>query len=132
MRSNLVDSYFSKVMRASGGATSNVFKEIYRNVMDNRIFNNLKQQLNEMIEDDKSLISIDEFRRMFFTFFKGEAKAGLIFDQLLPFITVYEDDGVVYDELSEVKDESRAEKRISVQKLTVFIDSFNFYPVKVD
>lgn len=132
MRSTLVDSYFSKVMRASGGATSNVFKEIYRNVMDNRIFNNLKQQLNEMIEDDKSLISIDEFRRMFFTFFKGEAKAGLIFDQLLPFITVYEDDGVVYDELSEVKDESRAEKRISVQKLTVFIDSFNFYPVKVD
>lgn len=40
--------------------------------MDNRIFNNLKMQLNEMISDDKSLISIEEFRNMFFTYFKGE------------------------------------------------------------
>ena len=52
-----------------------MFKEIYKNVMDNRIFNNLKQQLNEMIDDEKALISIEEFRKMFFTFFKGEFKA---------------------------------------------------------
>ena len=38
-----------------------VFREIYKNMMDNRIFNNLKQQLNEMIDDEKSLISIEEF-----------------------------------------------------------------------
>ena len=35
---------------------NDVFREIYRHVMDNRIFNNLKQQLNEMIEDEKALI----------------------------------------------------------------------------
>ena len=56
--------------------------------MDNRIFNNLKQQLNEMIESETSQIGISEFRRMFFTYFKGEAKANLVYEKLLPFITV--------------------------------------------
>lgn len=60
--------------------------------MDNRIFNNLKQQLNEMIESETSLIRIDEFRRLFFTYFKGEAKANLVYEKLLPFITVIEGD----------------------------------------
>ena len=101
-------------------------------MMDNRIFNNLKQQLNEMIEDEKSLISIEEFRKMFFTFFKGEFKAQLLYEKLLPFITVWEEDGEVYENATDLKDESRADKRVSVQKLTIFIDSFNFYPVKVD
>ncbi len=57
-----------------------VFKDIYKHTMDNRIFNNLKQQLNEMIEDEKCLISIDEFRKLFFTYFKGEEAADVIFD----------------------------------------------------
>mgnify|MGYP000504053339 CR=1 FL=1 len=38
-------------MKGSNEANG-VFTEIYKNVMDNRIFNNLKQQLNEMIEDE--------------------------------------------------------------------------------
>jgi len=42
MRSTLVDSYFSKVMRSTAGSATDVFREIYKNVMDNRIFNNLK------------------------------------------------------------------------------------------
>ena len=54
MRSELVDNYFSTVMSENG--QSEVFKELYRNVMDNRIFNCLKQQLNELISDEKSLI----------------------------------------------------------------------------
>ena len=56
--------------------------------MDNRIFNNLKQQLNEMIESETSQIGINELRKMFFTYFKGEAKANLVYEKLLPFITV--------------------------------------------
>lgn len=43
-----------------------------------------------MIEDEKSLISIEEFRKMFFTYFKGEVKADLIYEKLLPFIVVWE------------------------------------------
>ena len=72
MRSELVSSYFNSVMFSKDKEQQEVFKDIYRNVMDNRIFNNLKMQLNEMISDDKSLISIEEFRNMFFTYFKGE------------------------------------------------------------
>lgn len=43
MRSELVENYIQKIMRSSGGPASDVFREIYKNVMDNRIFNNLKQ-----------------------------------------------------------------------------------------
>jgi len=42
MRSELVDNYFKQVMKGSNEANG-VFTEIYKNVMDNRIFNNLKQ-----------------------------------------------------------------------------------------
>lgn len=131
MRSELVDNYFTNIMRSSGGPASEVFKEIYKNVMDNRIFNNLKEQLNSLIEDEKSLISIEEFRKMFFTYFKGEYKAGILYDKVLPFITVWEIDGDVVEDLAN-KDSSQAEKVVSVQKLSIFIDSFNFFPVKVD
>ena len=55
MRSELVDNYFSSIMKEKDGQNE-VYKELYRNVMDNRIFNNLKQQLNELISDEKSLI----------------------------------------------------------------------------
>ena len=132
MRSELVDNYFTNIMRSSGGPASEVFKEIYKNVMDNRIFNNLKEQLNSMIEDEKSLISIEEFRKMFFTYFKGEYKAGLLYEKVLPFITVWEINGEVVEDLANIKDSGQAEKVVSVQKLSIFIDSFNFFPVKVD
>ena len=59
-------------MKGTKGDQNDLYKMMYKNVMDNRIFNNLKQQLNEMIDDEKSLISVDEFRKLFFTYFKGE------------------------------------------------------------
>ena len=43
-----------------------------------------------MIEDEKSHISIDEFRKLFFTYFKGESKAEIVFEKLLPCIMVFE------------------------------------------
>lgn len=70
--------------------------------MDNRIFNNLKQQLNEMIDDEKSLISIEEFRKMFFTFFKGEFKAKLLYEKLLPFVIVWNIGDHVYEDPSDM------------------------------
>lgn len=43
MRSELVDNYFKSVMTDSpGGDHEDVFKEMYKSVIDNRIFNNLK------------------------------------------------------------------------------------------
>ncbi len=111
-----------------------MFKEIYKNVMDNRIFNNLKQQLNEMIDDEKSLISIGEFRKIFFTFFKGEFKASLLYEKLLPFVIVWNIGDSVYEDPSDIPSADQlieAEKMVSIQKLSKFIDSFNFSPVKV-
>ena len=45
MRSELVENYFTKIMEETGGDTGlmhDVFGEIYKHAMDNRIFNNLK------------------------------------------------------------------------------------------
>ena len=89
MRSELVESYFAEVTKGTNGDLAEVFRIIYRELIDLRIFNNLKQQLNEMIEDEKSLIQIDDFRKLFFTYFKGEVKASLLYEKLLPFITVW-------------------------------------------
>ena len=52
-----------------------IIEQIYRLNLDNRILNNLRQQLNELIEDEKGLVFPDVFKRMFFTFFKGERYA---------------------------------------------------------
>jgi|694.fasta_scaffold140281_2 hypothetical protein len=62
---------------------------MYKLNVDNRILNNLKQQLNEMIDDERSLISVPEFKQIFYMYFKGEAKASLIYDKLLPQIQCY-------------------------------------------
>lgn len=97
--------------------------------MDNRIFNNLKQQLNEMIESETSLIRMDEFRKIFFTYFKGEAKANLVYEKLLPFITVIDSDAESMSYASI--DAEHAGYMVSIQKLTKFIDSFNFSPINV-
>lgn len=108
---------------------------MYKNVMDNRIFNNLKMQLNEMISDEKSLISTEEFRKLFFTYFKGEEKASNLYEKLQPFLTVWNIGDHVYNDLADMPSNDmmiEAEKMISVQKFSQFIDSFNFFPVKVD
>lgn len=52
-----------------------VIEQIYRLNLDMRILNNLRQQLNELIEDENGIVQIEVFKRMFFTFFKGESTA---------------------------------------------------------
>lgn len=48
MRSELVDNYFVDIMNESRknpqekGSIIDVYEELYRQIMDNRIFNNLK------------------------------------------------------------------------------------------
>ena len=61
MRSQMVDEYVKGVLARSGGEAggmSTIIKEIYRKNMDNRILNNLRIQINEMIEDPKGLFEI--------------------------------------------------------------------------
>ena len=59
--------------------------------MDNRILNNLRTQLNEIIGDERGLVSPDVFKRMFFTFFKGERYAYQVYDMLNPVVTEHYD-----------------------------------------
>lgn len=70
-----------------------VVKEIYRRNMDNRILNNLRQKVNEMMEDKNALISLAEFKTLWFTYFKGEESALVIYEMILPHICVIDKDG---------------------------------------
>ena len=56
-----------------------------------RILNNLREQLNEMIEDERGLVKPQIFKRMFFTYFKGEKFAYQVFEMLEPCISIYFD-----------------------------------------
>lgn len=87
--------------------------------IDNRILNNMRQYMNEQIEDQRGLMNKKDFKKMFYTFLgrtKEESK-DKIFKMLLPIIkTVEEKDG----DVSEF---------VSIGKLTNFIDFFNYVPL---
>ena len=88
-----------------------------------------------MIEDEKSLIAVDEFRKLFFMYFKGESKANLIYEKLLPHIIVWNVGDKVFNSPTEMDSSDQlieGEKMVSIRKLSEFIDSFNFFPVKVN
>ena len=59
---------------------------------------------------------MEEFKKLFFTYFKSEPRAEQMFGKILPFITNKENE----------------ENEISIQKLAKLIDSFSFYPIKVN
>ena len=84
-----------------------------------------------MIEDEKGLVSLDIFKKMFFTFFKGERYAYQIYEMLQPAVSVHWDErkDCQIDSNSDQANESN--KFIQIQLLTKFIDLFNFYPVQV-
>jgi hypothetical protein len=71
--------------------------------LDNRILNNLRQQLNEMIEDEKGHVSPEVFKKMFFTFFKGERCAYQVYEMLAPIVSEH----YIDDELIS-RDDTRA------------------------
>ena len=137
MRPEIVDKYLLAVMNSQGGQTgqaAQIIKEIYELNVDNRILNNLKQQLNELIDDERSLISIQEFKKLFYMYFKGgESKSAKIYAKLLPFITSYLVDDEIKDEMPAEVEGVRPtfETMVSIQKLSKFIDIFNFYPIHI-
>lgn len=92
MRPSVVDKYIIDVMNSQGGQSgtaAQIIKEIYKLNVDNRILNNLKQQLNELIDDERSMLSVSEFKHIFYMYFKGESKASIIYEKLLPYIKCY-------------------------------------------
>ena len=55
MRSEVVGNYYDHIMKETAQPELvEVFKDFYKYDIDTRIFNNMKQQLNEMVEDEQS------------------------------------------------------------------------------
>ena len=78
----MMDKYVKRVLGNSGGEAggmSTIIKEIYRKNMDNRILNNLRQQINEMLEDPKGLFEVEIFKNLWFMYFKAETFAENIY-----------------------------------------------------
>lgn len=44
-----------------------------------------------MIEDERGLVTISQFRKMFFTYFKGEVSAYQVYDMLESAVSVHYD-----------------------------------------
>lgn len=72
--------------------------------------------MNESIEDERGVIEVGDFDKMWFTFFKGEKHAKIVFDKLLPTLVVKTD----------------GRDMVSVIKLGRFIDIYNYFPVKAN
>lgn len=59
MRAKVVDKYIKKVLENNDDRQQKwvqVIEQIYRLNIDNRILNNLRQQLNEEIDDERGLV----------------------------------------------------------------------------
>jgi hypothetical protein len=128
----MVDAYVSGVLKRSGGEAggmSTIIKEIYRKNMDNRILNNLRIQINEMIEDPKGLFEVNVFKNLWFMYFKAEEYADDIYRRILPFISVIEHEGEIIDINDWPTDPPLSKCKVSAQKFMQFIDMFNYYPV---
>lgn len=147
LRPQVVDNYIKSIMNLGAHSVMSnrknsqavidqsqnsvqIIEQIYRMNIDNRIFNNLRQQLNEMIDDEQGVCSVEIFKQLFFTYFKGEPSANQVYEMLLPLVTTYFDEGT--KTLSEKQNAAESLTRVVlIVKLTQFIDLFNYYPVRV-
>ena len=117
LRSNVVDKYILDILakdRNPDGYAKriDVVKKMIFFRMDNRVLNNMRQAMNEQIKDEKGLMTIDEFKSMFYTSFRhsSEESKRTVFQMLLPLIQT--EPGFV-----------------SIGNLSQFIDFYNFAPV---
>lgn len=66
-----------------------------------------------MIEDDKGLVSVETFKKMFFTYFKGERYAYQVYEMLVPIITEHYDEEA--DQIIDPEDPRACEANKCVQ-----------------
>lgn len=92
-----------------------------------------------MISDEKGLLDVKTFEYLFSMYFKAEKNKDKIIRELMPIITVEVEkdsngDLQVKKEQPEVtKYNFNAKNRmVVIQKLTQFIDLFNYFPLKVN
>jgi hypothetical protein len=88
--------------------------------------------LNTEIQDERGLVDSVTFRKMFFTYFKNEKYGHNIYEMLWPVIKEHWD----HDSDQAIpENDPRANKQnevVRIERLTSFIDLFNYYPVKLN
>ena len=82
-----------------------------------------------MIDDELGHVQPEVFKKMFFTYFKGEPYAHHVYEKLAPVVSEYYFEGKKIGAGDARANEQN--KVVVLQKLTQFIDMFNFYPIKV-
>lgn len=92
LRSNIVEKYMKDIFNKNNGddyqQKLKVVRKMHELNMDNRVLNNMRQTMNEQIDDERGLMKADDFKRMFFTAYRAvtEDKKQTVFNMLLPLI----------------------------------------------
>lgn len=74
LRSNIVEKYVREVLNSKKNPEIyqqklDVVRKMIKLRMDNRVLNNMRQTMNESIEDEKGLMNKNDFKKMFYTAF---------------------------------------------------------------
>lgn len=142
MRPNIVDKYVRDILNKDDPrgyqSRMQIVRRMFELQMDNRVLNQMRQSMNEQIEDERGLMKVDDFKKMFFTAYGRVSMKNktIVYNMLLP--TIMAD----MDQLEPRKSKLFKEKRptpmanissfVSIGKLSRFIDFFNYVPVKVN
>ena len=76
LRSNIVEKYLHQVLNKKKDPVIydkkyQIVKKMHEYGMDNRVLNNMRQSMNEQIEDEMGLMKTQDFRKMFYTFYRS-------------------------------------------------------------
>lgn len=99
----------------------NVVKKMLLLNVDNRTLNGMRESMNNKIEDEQGLMKKEDFKNMMFTAFgkKNREKSESIYLMLYPLIKENSTENDLGDQ-----------EYVSIGKLSMFIDFFNYYPFK--
>ena len=129
LRANIVTKYVNTIMGKEALYTKNfnICKKMIQLKIDNRVLNQMRQTMNESIEDEKGLMSKKDFKKMLFTSFGRipVVNKQIVYDMLLTIISA--DESCMHDGLEFTVDEY-----IQIEKLGKFIDFYNYVPIMIN
>ena len=149
LRSNVVEKYIREVLNkgensSSYGQKFDIVKKMLELNLDNRVLNQMRQTMNEKIDDERGLMKRSEFKRMLYTSFGRipHENKKIIYDMLIQLISVHVDEVekdsknknnatplVFQKSLKSMQISSEDEEAyVSIEKLSNFIDFFNWVP----
>lgn len=122
LRPQFLERYVKKVIDMNSkdlfDSKVQVVKRMLQLNVDNRTLNMMRETMNNNIEDENGMMKTSEFKKMIFTAYgqKNIENTEEVYSMLYPIIKAEEQDGESY---------------VSIPKLGLFIDFFNFYPYNI-